>query len=446
VSGGLPRVALVVLVVGLALHNVAMALLTGWGVTGSSLSVVAAWKEVLLLVAALAALAAAGGLPRLGSVDRAALAYTGLVVAYAVVPQAWLGGDATAKGELYALRHHLLPVGAYALGRLLVLEPRWWRRVGRAIVATGALVAVWGLVDVYAVPLSWWRDSGVPEWFGGELGLVYECLSGLPENWILNTGDEDNPLRRLVGPFLSPLASAYLLVIALLLLAAIRPRRWTVVSGVLLSAGLLWTHTRAAYLTLAGGLVILALVKRRRGPALLAGATLVVSVGFVALFPTIGPGTSYTTEELRCLRENAAQEGGESGALSGGDASTRSHLRNLRDGVETVLRHPWGYGLGNAGVVASRTGVEPKAGESTYTELGVDTGALGLAAFVAWLVLLLRGLWARSPWLTASIAAVAAIGLQTDVIGVHWIAVVVFALAGAAVARDQAEAPPEDAV
>mgnify|MGYP007006506554 CR=1 FL=1 len=41
--------------------------------------------------------------------------------------------------------------------------------------------------------------------------------------------------------------------------------------------------------------------------------------------------------------------------------------------------------LGNAGVVASRTGVPPRAGESTYTELGVETGVLGLAAFVGWL-------------------------------------------------------------
>jgi hypothetical protein len=445
VSARLPRVALVVLVVGLALHNVAMALLTGAGVGGDALDVVAAWKEVLLLVAAAAALAAAGGVPRLMWADRLALAYTAFVVLYLLLPQGWLDGSATTKGELYALRHDLLPVGAYALGRLLVLDPSWWRRVGRAIVATGALVATWGIADVYLVPLRWWRDSGVPDWFGSELGLVYRCLSGLPENWILNTGDEEHPLRRLIGPFLSPLASGYLLVVALLLLASVRPRRWTIAAAAVLSAGLLWTHTRAALLALAGGLVVLALARRDRRPALLGGAVLVVGVAFVAAFPTIGPETSYTASELQCLRDNAAEQGGESGAL-GEDASTRSHLRNLRDGVETVLRHPQGYGLGNAGVVASRTGVRPKAGESTYTELGVETGVLGLAAFVGWLAALVAALWRRSPWLTASVAAVAAIGLQTDVIGVHWIGVVVFALAGSALARGQDEPPPESAV
>jgi uncharacterized membrane protein len=76
-----------------------------------------------------------------------------------------------------------------------------------------------------------------------------------------------------------------------------------------------------------------------------------------------------------------------------------------------------------------------KAGESTYTELGVDTGIAGAAAFIAWLVALLVALSQRSAWLTAAVAAVAALGLQTDVIGVHWIAYVVFALAGAALTR-----------
>ncbi len=149
-----------------------------------------------------------------------------------------------------------------------------------------------------------------------------------------------------------------------------------------------------------------------------------------------------------CLRENAAAVGGEvdEDPLTGDDASTRSHLRNLRDGLETVLRHPQGYGLGNAGVVASRTGVAIRAGESTYTELGVDAGVLGLAALVGWLGTLLAALRRRSAWLTASLAAVAVIGLQTDVLGVHWIAVVVFALAGAALRLSPGDPAPEDAV
>ena len=55
-----------------------------------------------------------------------------------------------------------------------------------------------------------------------------------------------------------------------------------------------------------------------------------------------------------------------------------------------MLHHPWGFGLGNAGVTAARTRVTVQAGESTYTELGVETGILGMLVFVAWSLALLR--------------------------------------------------------
>ena len=440
------RLALVVLIVGLAFHNLAMALLWDAGVRDTALDVVAAWKDVLLLVALAVVLSAARSLPALHWADRLALAYGAIVVVYWLLPQSWLDGDATARGELYALRHHLLPLGAYLLGRLVPLDRTWWRRIGLTLVGVACGLAVWGLVDVYLVPLETWRDSGVPGWFEEQLGLAYDCLSGLPENWILNT-DEESPVRRLVSTFLSPLATAYALVVVLLLLAAVRPRRWTIAAGVLVYVGLLWTHTRAAFLALALGLVVLAALRRSWAHVGLAAGSFVVSLAFVAVFPTIGPQTTYTATELACLRENASKEGDAgSGALDPGESSTASHWRALRDGIRTVAEHPWGFGLGNAGVSASRTGAEVKAGESTYTELGVDTGVLGLAAFVGWLVALALALRRRSPWLTASLAAFAALGLQTDVIGIHWLAVAVLGLAGAALRVEPGEPPPEDAL
>jgi hypothetical protein len=446
VTARLPRAALLVLVVGLALHNLAMALLWQAGVRSTALDVAAAWKEILLVVAFAAAVWAAGSVPRLVWADRLALGYGALVVLYWLLPQSWLDGGASAKGELYALRHHLLPLGAYALGRFVTLDRVWWRRIGLTIVAVGCGLAAWGLIDVYLVPLQWWRDSGVPDWFSQQLGLRYRCLSGLPENWILNT-DEESPVRRLVSTFLSPLATAYALVVACLLLAAARPRRWTVAAGALAYAGLLWTHTRAAFIALPAGLLVLALLRRSVPTAGLAVASVAASVVFVAVFPTIGPSTAYTAAELMCLRENAAQEGVASDdPFSAGESSTSSHLSALRDGIRTVVHHPWGFGLGNSGVSASRTGVEVKAGESSYTELGVDTGVLGLLAFAGWLVALIVALRARSAWLAASVAAVAVLGLQTDVIGIHWLSVVVFALAGAVLRGTAEDETPESAV
>src|SRR5262245_9561860 len=417
-----------------------MAQLWELGVRGEALDTVAAWKEALLFVALVAAaLWAVRTRPGITSVDLLAAIYTGIVLLYAFLPQDWLGGDATAKGELLALRHHLLPVAGYLLGRLTAY---WWAdrsRVGATLALVAAGVAVIGLVDLAFVDLQAWRDSGVAGWYREQLALDYEGLSGLPENWVYNTGDENNPIRRLVSTFLSPLASAYAFVVGLIFVVSRPFRWWWAVVGLLLYGGLLYTHTRAAFAALALALVLLGILQRRAAPIVIAVATVVVGGAFLAAYPTLGPSTSYTQEELEFLRQQAAEDTVDPSAdpFSPGEASTASHWRHLRDGVQAVLEHPQGYGLGNAGTVAKRTGVEIRAGESIYTELGVDAGLLGALAFVAWSLALLFALMRREAWLGAAFAAVLVLGLQTDVIGVHWLAIGVWAAAGIAVTPDR---------
>jgi hypothetical protein len=429
--------AFFVLVVGLALHNVVMAELWDLGVRGTALDVVAAWKEALLLAAFLA-LALTGRRPdSIRMADVLAVAYAAMVVVYALLPQDWLGGDASTHGILLALRHDLLPVGAYAFGRLLAVVWREPRRIGMVVALTAAGVAVVGILDILFIPLQSWRESGVPGWFREQLDLDYRGLSGLPENWVYNTGAEDNPIRRLVSTFLSPLATSYLLVVALVFVVARLPRWWAIVLSPLLFVALLYTHTRAAVLALAGGLVLLALLERRLLPAAAAAGVVVASVAFFLAYEHVGPSTSYTPSELEFLRENAQRNpGSTSDPFSTSESSFSSHWRNLRDGIETVVDHPQGHGLGNAGVVAKRTGVEIKAGESTYTEIGVDTGLAGAGLFLVWNLAVLVALWRRKSWLAAAFAAVLFLGLQTDVIGVHWLAIVVWAAAALAISLE----------
>jgi hypothetical protein len=429
------------------LHNAAMAQLWDLGVRGTSLDVVAAWKEALLLVALIVVAWHVRQFPPVKAADVLAVAYSVVILVYWAIPQDVLDGEATPRGELLAVRHHLFPVAAYALGRLASWAWEERGRVGSLIVLSSLVVAIVGLADLAFISLQAWRDSGVPGWYREQLGLDYEGLSGLPENWVFNTGDEDNPIRRLVSTFLSPLASAYVLVVALIYVVS-RPFRWwwAVVAAVLYVA-LLYTHTRAALAALVFGLLVLALAQRRFGPAVLAAGSVLASAAFLAAYPTIGPSTSYTPEELEFLRQNAQQHGPTSGdPFAGNEASTASHWKNLRDGVRVVFEHPQGFGLGNAGVVAKRTGVEIRAGESTYTELGVDAGVAGMVAFVLWSLAVLAGLWRREAWLAAAFVTVLVIGLQTDVIGIHWLAFTVFVAAGLALGLPAREArPPEQA-
>lgn len=451
-----PIVALYLFVLGLPLHNIVMSLLYGGGIRGAPLDAIQAWKEALL-AAALASVAFDAlrqrRLPfRPGPVDWLALGFAALVFLYAVIPQGALGGHAGAKAVFYGLRHDLTFVAAYFLGRSVVVSRPELRRLGWAVAGAAAAVAAWGLVEVYAVPIEWWRHSGAVGYFHRELGFDYHGPAGLPENFAFNTND--GLFRRLVSTFVSPLATGYMLVVALLLLAPMR-RRPVLVGGLaaVTAAGLLWTFSRSSLVALAGGLVVLAVAARRRWPLPAAAAVVGVAIGFAALFPHVAPRTHWFPSDLP-YQEAQAREKGPLPAGSGlkqtaslGEPSIRSHLNSLRDGIETVAKHPQGYGLGNAGATAERFGVPVKAGESNYTELGVETGLAGALVFIAWSLALLAGLvrgarraedgtvrWA-SAGVAAALAAVLALAVQTDVIGVPWLAYVLWWLAGSLLPR-----------
>ena len=319
----LPRWSLYAFAALLPLHNLAMAELWDLGVRDFALDVVSAWKEVLLAVALGAIVWRARGIPfKATPTDYLALLYTAFVLLYALIPQDWLGGDASARGVLYGLRHDLTPVAAYFLGRGLTLRDEHRRWIGLTILVAAAFVAAWGLFDIYVISLQTWRDSGVPGWFHEQLGLDYRGLSYLPENWIYNPGDE-HPLRRLVSTFLSPLATAYMLMVAILLAATWRRARWLPALTALLGVGLLFTYSRTTIAALALGLCVLAYALR--SPWALAAAAVLLATGFffVKAYPDIGPETRFTKTELEIQRAGGRGEPTSSDPFSTGESSVR---------------------------------------------------------------------------------------------------------------------------
>jgi hypothetical protein len=443
-----PVLALYAWIVGLALHNAVMAAMYGAGVRGSSLTAIQAWKEILLGVALASVALEAVRLRRLAfrihAADVLALCFALIVCLYAVLPQHWLGGLADRSAIGLALKHDLIPVGAYFLGRSVLLRredltPLVWTLVGAA-----AAVAAVGLLDDFLVPISWWRDSAVVDYFHKQLGYDYHGTGGLPENFIYNTGSEDHFLRRLVSTFLGPLASAYMFVVALLLGAAfLRRVRVLVPLSAVIAAGLLFTFSRSSLLALAAGLVVLALVGRRRWPVAAAALTIGVSVAWVHVFPHVAPEGKWTKQDLVLQHNVAKQHPGATGnAGSINEPSIHSHWISLREGVRTVIHHPQGYGLGNAGQTASRTGTEIRAGESNYTEVGVETGLVGALLWIAWGIAIFIGVlltarrtgWRFAIGVASAYAAALVLAVQTDVIGDPWMGYCLWSLAGLALA------------
>ena len=441
-----PIVALYVFVLGLPLHNIVMSLLYGGGVHGHALDAIQAWKEVVLAAALASVVLAAIRARRLPftptPVDWLALAYVAVVVLYAILPQSALDGNAGTRAIFYGLRHDLVLVAAYFLGRSVPLDVR---RVRWVIAFAAAGVAVWGLVEVYAVPIEWWRHSGAVGYFHRELGYDYHGPGGLPENFAFNSSD--GLFRRLVSTFVSPLATAYMLVVALLLLATVRRLRPLAVGlAAVCAGGLLWTFSRSSIVALAIGLVVIAAARRRWWPLGAAVVVVAAGFGFAAIFHTIAPRTHWFEKDIPYQQAQAKVKGplprgsGLSGTVSLGEPSIKSHLDSLRDGIRTVVHHPQGDGLGNAGTTAQRFGVTLRAGESNYTELGVETGIVGALLFITWSVALLARLVATA-WkgdraaagVAAALAATLALAVQTDAIGVPWLAYALWWLAGALV-------------
>jgi hypothetical protein len=442
-----PVLALYAWIVGLAAHNAVMAALYGAGVRDGALTAIQAWKEILLAIAlarvALEARRARRLAFRVHPADVLAVAFAALVCVYAVLPQSWLDGSADHGAIGLALKHDLVPVGVYFLGRSVILRGEDLIRLVWTVVGTAAAVAVLGLLDDFFIPISWWRDSAVVDYFHKHLGYDYHGTGGLPENFVFNNGgDAEGFYRRLVSTFLGPLASAYTFVVALLLAAAfLRRVRILIPLSAAIFAGLLFTFSRSSLLALAAGLVVLAFVKRRWWPVAAAIATLAVSVAWVHVFPHVAPQGKWTKQDLIQQRNNAKNQPGASGSAGSIDEpSIHSHWISLREGVRTVVHHPQGFGLGNAGQTASRTGTTIKAGESNYTEIGAETGLFGallwitwgLAIFVALVNTARRTHWWAGAGIAAAFGAMLVLAVQTDVIGDPWMAYCLWALAGIA--------------
>jgi hypothetical protein len=457
-----PILALYTFVVGLVVHNTVFMLLFAAGARGWQLTVAQAWKETLLAVALAAVCARAWRRRRLpfrpGAVDGLALAFGALVVVYAFVPQDVLGGEAGLRAELYGMRHLLIAPLAYFLGRAVTPTRSDLRGLALLVVVAAAVTAAVGIAEEYLVSLERWRSLGAADYFRQQLDFPKSYgPAGLPENFVFNTSE--GVYRRLVSFFLSPLGSAYLFVVALCLAAAAwaRRRELVVALAAVTLAGLLFSFSRSAVLGLAGALVLVALAVRR--PRLAGAAVLVVAiaVGFAAIFPSFAPRTHFFPEDIagqRAIFERPPGEDPLDSSLRLADPSSRSHLKELKRGARSLVSHPQGYGVGNSGQTAHRFRVPPRAGESFYLELGADTGVLGLALWVVFVVLVLYGLLrlARSAestfdgrlagGLLVAVIGLSATALVLDVWGSPWPVYVVWALAGAVLSAAPGDTRP----
>jgi hypothetical protein len=388
-----PFRALGLLVAGMAFHNFVLMALLGLRTPALLVRVVQLWKEGILVLLAILVLMAgwrawrSGRRPRLALLDWVAIALTAATIIYFVLPDSLLHGSANLHQRLIGLRIVSLIPALYLFGRVFPPARRQdLKWVVLVIVGAGAVVGLFGLIELWLIPTDVWLSWGVNE-FSAWLGFVYNGPKGLPANFFQTTA-EGFLLRRMVSTYVSPLGIAYagLLVIpiagALLLQRdnrswARRGSRWILwLAAILLVAGILFSLTRLALALMVLELFFLAVLFRRRW--LLYATPLAGLMVLFMLFQYVQVGP-LLDRNLQPIANRPAHLH----IATAADPSLKEHTGFLGYDIRYVLAHPLGTGLGSS---VHRFGSSEGTGESAvfgvFGDLGVAGGLLYLVLYL----------------------------------------------------------------
>jgi len=324
----------------------------------------------------------------------------GLLVLLAVH---FLLSDADMSARLTYARRLAAPLLLYLGGRLLVPDRGQLLAGLRLLVLAGLGVALFGLIERFALSTSFWSDQVDALGFYSRLGQEgllpgawIRPFQGVPEG-IFVAFPVDVPVRRLVSTYLEPTTLGAFLALVLLLLLFVpqlsggRRGLMFVAASSLLTVAVAATISRGAMeIVLIGGGVVLLLTAARvlRWPWRL--ETAVISGVAVALLLTfLVASLSFSQMPNQRLRlqhvlsahavsglEPVAPPPAGAELLNEG---AKAHANGLTSGLDKMLEDPGGVGLGAAGAWSDSPEV---GGEST---VGTLAAQLGLPGLVLWL-------------------------------------------------------------
>lgn len=419
-----PALGLGVLALGIAFHNAVIMILLDLDTPGLVVRGIQAWKELILLVLVVKVgsevveggnLGLAGLRSRLSAIawpvrvlDAIAISFTLLLLIYLAAPfVSTFGSETTVAQRILSFRIFIMIPLLYTLGRIVGARDRDGSRISvDLVVIAAALVAVFGLIELWFIRTRFWLDFGANQ-FTAWQGFAPRGPGGLPENFFQSTS-ESSGLRRMVSTYISPLGIAYtaLLIVPLIvgvLVAVRRPRGWYWLALGLVLVSLSLSVTRLALLCLVVEAVLWVIVTRRPAAVIAAAlAVAAVGVGFW-IYPRVGPLVSFDLVDVRppagaALIEQfipggrpdeapvKPQPSGPAGPdivdriLTQQDASIQNHIAAVQHGLMFAVQHPFGVGLGST---MPRFGTPTGPAESAFLGIVGELGLLGGALFAA---------------------------------------------------------------
>ncbi len=375
----------------------------------SPLGAVALWKEALLAVVLLLALAEVvrGGWKKSARLDR--IDWAVIVVALSLAFGTFFVG-VPLKQAAYGVRYDLVPLAAFLVLRRARWSEGFLKTLPNVLAGAVAVAVVYGLATL-VLPASFFSALGY-----SDLHSLY--VPDGPVAPFQQVGG--TALRRMQGAMSGPNQLGIWLACVLPVVLALPPRRRRRLAPIALLAVLL-TFSRAAWIATAAVLLVSFWPAIRTLPArtvaIACTGVLAVILAATAFFPQVVLRVESSSDHLKrpaeALAIMALAPFGR-GLGSAGPANNR--VADACVFLEEGSDPSWAVAHPNLCVFVGGTQVQPDGGcdcpvlpENWYLQLGVEGGWIAMLAFIVLVVLVIRRLWPTPP--AMGLLAVAIAGL-----------------------------------
>jgi O-antigen ligase len=376
-----------------------------------------AWKEILIVGMAVAALVLIQSTPRRWQRLRhdynywaAAFAALGLLISLLVGafgrPEFWFG-----------LKSGIGFIAVFILAQLVASRPLK-RLLAKIHLLTAGIVALLGVIMATLV------SPNLLEWFGYGASTIHP-IQGIAGSSL------QRAFATLGGP--NQLGAFLILPICVATAILIRRRQWHYAGLLIVSlTALFFSYSRSAWIGTAVGIITVILLvgstKMHRIMALGLGALVLIAGLSARHLITINP------ELDAYLRHEDSVAGADLG-------SDDKRLEEWRRSSQALWEQPWGRGFGAAGP-ASFYSRRPLISENYFLQIAIETGLVGLVAFVGFQLAVGWRLWEKrhnhglAVPLLATLVGINAVNLFLHGWADSTLALVYWTLAGATVGNE----------
>lgn len=370
-----PARSLILLIVLLPFQGFILAKLWAWGVPPSIVRHLGAWKEALALgvvVAGARNYLASGR--RADMVDRLGLAFVAVALLYLALQHTIIPSAPSASSiRLLGFREDaglvLLLLGA----RHAPLPANFLSRAGRAVLIVATVVAAIAIYEV--IDSAAWNRFVVNtiHYTRYQVGVLHTVPVNPTDIRVYGTLGGTRFVRA-GSVFLNPLTLGFYLVLGFAVglerAARGQARPWIILSLLAIVAAVILTQTRSAIL----GMLIVALVALQpaAGRSRHWRAQLALALAAIAI---IAIPTAFVTGLSRRVTTTSTR-----------NADNAGHVASFWDGVNTVVHHPLGQGLGTSAGTGQRFQSQVSkvvVPENTYLQMGVELGVVPMLIFAA---------------------------------------------------------------